>query len=181
MVCSLLTIQKPLTNWKFPWLVSLLLGVDRRVAQVEESAGKLWPSVLGNPLCCQGPTAHWMFQGCGTGVSSVSCVCVGNNCGKAHKLLTGAIENDKVAGDNFHYKLPLLLLAVGDGCQPHNRKMRWFLGGDFSIGLKLSATLRLFGKKVSDVRWLLWSLDMEVKNCGLNSIPILKATLPGQK
>lgn len=112
---------------------------------------------------------------------SILCVCVGNNCGKAHKLLTGAIENDKVAGDNFHYKLPLLLLAVGDGCQPHNRKMRWFLGGDFSIGLKFSATLRLFGKKVSDVRWLLWSLDMEVKNCGLNSIPILKATLPGQK
>lgn len=26
--------------------------------------------------------------------------------GKAHKLLTGAIENDKVAGDNFHYKHP---------------------------------------------------------------------------
>lgn len=35
--------------------------------------------------------------------------------GKAHKLLTSATENDKVGGDSFYYKLPLLLPEVGDG------------------------------------------------------------------
>lgn len=41
-------------------------------------------------------------------------------------------------------------------------EMRWLLRGAFSMGLELSATLRLFGKKVSDVRWFLWPLDIEV-------------------
>lgn len=28
------------------------------------------------------------------------------------------------------------------------------------------------------MRWFLWSLDVEVKNCGLRSIHILRATFP---
>lgn len=57
----------------------------------------------------------------------------GERTGKAHKLLTGATENGEVTGDSFRYRPLLLLSARGGGCQPHKRKMWWFLGGDFSI------------------------------------------------
>lgn len=53
--------------------------------------------------------------------------------GKACRLLAGATDSDRVTGDCFPCQLPLLVSAVGDGGQPHNRdavtSSRCFLHG----------------------------------------------------
>ena len=73
------------------------------------------------------------------------------------------------------------LLALW-GCD--NRKTKWFLGVIFSITLELSVTLRLFRKKVSNTSdgfFMVITSVYGVKNCGPNSIHLLRATWPREQ